>query len=127
MTYKEGAGAASTKEEADCSGAIHAIYEEAGLPYPYSNTAGFDKNPAFEKLGPGEEPQPGYVGVVRGILDGEPGGHMFVYDPGAIDSNGKPANSWSKETKRDGIQARDYKEWEKKYGSKTQWYRYKGL
>lgn len=59
-----------TRAGADCSGAVCAIYNEAGYPYPYSSTSTFGKNPYFI---PVTTPQAGDVCVFPG--------HMVIYDP----------------------------------------------
>lgn len=77
-------GKGKTRESADCSGAVWAIYQEAGYKYPYQPTSGFAKLKEFKELAPSDPPRVGDVVHY--------GGHMALY--AGKDSSGKDA-VWS--------------------------------
>ena len=80
-------GAGSKKgKNADCSGSVWGIYNNAGFPYNYSPTKDFAKNPKFRKINRNEA-LPGDV-----VLWDKK--HMSIYDPNAS-INGKRGNLWT--------------------------------
>ena len=83
--YSQMGGNSKKGKFADCSGSTHAIYEEAGFPYPHQSTKAFAdyaaKTDRF-KPAPGNAPQVGDVGYWRNAKEG----HMVIYDPNANNS-----------------------------------------
>lgn len=82
-------------EGADCTGSIWWIFNKAGFPYPYVNTATFSTSPRWQPRAAGDKPKPGDVGIY-------PSGHAVLYDPnavkrcGACTKNVNPlSNDWS--------------------------------
>ena len=126
-------GSASKKNVvADCSGAMHAIYEEAGFTYPYQSTASFE---AFAKKSgrfmpsPGNVPQVGDVGYWRKWHRG----HMVIYDPKANEylteeqlqkkARFHLSNTWLATGHGYVYQATPQSWFDKRYGA-VKWYRY---
>jgi RHS repeat-associated protein len=72
-----------TKKGADCSGAVHGIYDQAGVPYPYTQANQFPNSPYFSRVPDGESPQTGDVAVYPS--------HVAIFDPNA----GPGDNVWS--------------------------------
>ena len=67
------AGINASLAGADCSGAVYAIYNQAGISIPYSATEGFPRHPSFTPLPSGSTPQvgdvlwwPGHVAIFAG-------------------------------------------------------------
>jgi uncharacterized protein RhaS with RHS repeats len=116
VPYYKGGGPRSSREKADCSGAVWRIYEEAGYDYNYSASPSFPKNPRF-KPAPGNTPQQGDVGQWNG--------HMVIYDVNAASAPDAPrgANAWSARNPDFPFGPVPISWWEKKKGPVT-WYRY---
>jgi len=129
--YSQLGGHSKKGKFADCSGSTHAIYEEAGLPYPYQRTKDFAdyaaKTDRF-KPAPGNTPQVGDVGYWRNASEG----HMVIYDDKAYEHLTKEqlkkggfaqANTWSATGSKHVYQATPQPWFDKKYGP-VKWYRY---
>lgn len=114
VPYFPGGGGRSSREKADCSGATWRIYEGAGFPYTYSDSASFPNNPRF-LASPGNQPQPGDVGQWNG--------HLLIYDPNAGAIDGQRANAWSARNPQYPFGPVPTAWWEKSLGP-VNWYRY---
>ena len=105
-SWKYAGGKPVKGKGADCSGAVWAIYKEAGLSYgTHTNTAGFPARVGtdakftkgthfFKKV---DAPQVGDIGWwTNGKKDEDAGGHMVIFDPkvGKTD-RGVVGNLWS--------------------------------
>ncbi len=112
--YFPGGGRQSSREKADCSGATWRIYESAGFPYEYSDSASFPGNSRF-KVSPGNQPQPGDIGRWNG--------HLLIFDSNAGVIDGQKANAWSARNRKYPFGPVPTAWWEKSLGP-VMWYRY---
>jgi len=71
------------KDGADCSGAVWAIYQQAGLQYPYLSSREIPNSKYFARIPDDASPVLGDLGVYPG--------HVVIYDPNA----GPGKNVWS--------------------------------
>lgn len=115
VPYFDDGGANSTREKADCSGAVWLIYNEAGFPTDYKTSGNFPKNPKF-KPAPNNTPQSGDVGWWKG--------HVLIYDGNAGKlKSGQMANAWSARNNKHPFGPVPTKWWSDEKGP-VKWYRY---
>ena len=115
VPYYDGGGPRSTRQKADCSGAVWLIYNEAGFPTNYNATAAFPKNPKF-KPAPNNTPQAGDVGWWNG--------HVLIYDAHAGKTKtGQIANAWSARNNKHPF-GRVPTSWWSDVKGPVKWYRY---
>jgi RHS repeat-associated protein len=101
----------STRQGADCSGAVCGIYREAGFDLGRITTETLPNSPYFTPS-PGNIPQVGDVGLLNG--------HMFIYDPNAGDDR----DLWSASHPGGRPFGPASTDWDG-YNGDVQWYRYR--
>ena len=100
----------TTRQGADCSGAVCGIYRETGFDLDRITTATLPNSPYFTPVV--GDPQVGDVGVLNG--------HMFIYDPNAAENR----DLWAASHPGGRDFGPSSTDWEG-YNGDVQWYRYR--